>query len=193
VSESELQEIVENNRGAQCSAFFQGMSEAERRRLAPRCLQLLKQVKKGEKNVVAAEAAVLATGTFTELKGISWRVAREQDLAFAIVSDRRPEWTAAWADKLLQESYYWFHWKLLRRLIRAGLIPKPTSPNYILAMIGGLLGWHERDQSIEDHLLPIPNCWMMKSGGCSSTKGAAKTAWPTMIVLVAVRPGTTHC
>ncbi len=157
MSESELQMIVENNRGPECIAFFKGMIEAERRRLAPLCLQLLKQAKKGERDVVVAEAAVLATGTSTELKAISWRVARNQDLAFAIVSDRRPEWAAAWVDKLLQETYYWFHWALVRRLIRAGVISKPESPNYILAMISGLAGHRfNREQSIEELLRADP-------------------------------------
>ena len=157
MSDAKLQEIVENDRAQECIEFFRSMPEAERRRHAPQCLQLLKQQKKNEAKLVTAEAAVLATGTWTELKAVSWRVTRSEDLVVAIVADRRPEWAAAWIDKLLQESRYWFHWSVARQLVRAKVIPKPTTPNYFLAMISGLVGGRfVRDESVEKHLLADP-------------------------------------
>jgi hypothetical protein len=157
VSEHELKAIVEQNNSQACIAYFDGMPEAKRRSLAPLCLKLLKQLKKGEEKIVAAEAAVLATGTFLDLRAISWRLAHERDLAFTLLIDRRPEWIAHWAEKLLNDKYFWNHWALLRRLIRAGLMPKPESPNYTLALISGLVvRGREGNTSIEAQLLADP-------------------------------------
>jgi hypothetical protein len=157
VSEQELTAIVEQNDSQACIGFFQGMPESQRRSLKPLCLNLLKQVGKGRETVNAAEAAVLATGTLSDLRVITWRLTHEQDLVFALLMDRRPDWTAQWAEKLLKDTYFWVHWALLRRLIRAGLMPKPQSPNYILAMISGLvLRGREGETSIEAQLLADP-------------------------------------
>lgn len=156
MSEQQLTDLVEQNQTQETAAFFHGMPEAQRRSYAPLCLKLLKQVKKSDKSVLAAEAAVLATGTLSELKAVSWRIERETDLAYAILADRKPEWLGERAEQLLKQSYYWFHWALIRRLVRAGLMAKPQTPNYYLAMIGGITGWHETDISLEKLLLDDP-------------------------------------
>ncbi len=186
MSEQELTAIVEQGDSAGCIAFFKGMPESQRRSLAPICLKLLKRAKQREQglfdadmathapamssgkaviirttvrknDLVVAEAAVLATATFSELRAISWRVTREQDLVFALLADRRPDWTARWVETLLKSSFYWLNWPLVRRLLRAGVMPELESPNYIVAMISGLVrSPNLDDKSVEAHLLADP-------------------------------------
>ncbi len=86
--------------------------------------------------------ALLALGPWGEAQHIrAWHLdpARTnlplQEQLFQVLSDRKPEWLPKWADKELEERNF-SDWHLVRRLIRAGLCPRPQSDAYILKMLG---------------------------------------------------------
>src|SRR5690606_22537575 len=88
-----------------------------------------------------ASAALMCVGTYSELSNAPiWMVPHGTN-AHEILVDRRPEWLAQWAAYLLNDDNYWHDWRLVRRLVRAGLIPKPDHPNYVLGMISGVTQW----------------------------------------------------
>lgn len=149
MNEQKLQNILETGNVKECVAFFKGMPEKQRRALAPLCLSWLRKIKK---NLVVespggvfklnplmgpAEAAVLATATLAELSKLGRFVRPDDETAFALLVDRRSQWVHQWVLSLLSESHYWRQWKLIRRLMAAGLAMKPNHPNYYLGMISG--------------------------------------------------------
>jgi len=76
-----------------------------------------------------------------------------QNLIFAILKERRPEWLERWVNKEIDATGRGLvHWGLLRRLVREGLCPKPRSDNYILGMLGGVVH-SDLKRSLKDNLL----------------------------------------
>ncbi len=145
-----LENMLESGTLQECLQFFHGMSEKRRRE----CFTIIKpfwsQIRKNrfieEKTGILrensraeiAEIAFFATASGAEIikaKRFGYPVA---EYAFAIIEDRRPNWVDQWIASLLEESYFWGHWHLIRKLIAAGHAQKPDSPRYFLSMISGL-------------------------------------------------------
>ena len=164
----ELGAILEAGDVDKCVAFFRGLPEKERRALAPQCLAWHREIRKhdyietspntwqGNPLGPAAHAAVFCTGTFSELTKIPTWILPRGDRAFEMLADRRPPWLEQWARHLLDGGRYWQDWRLVRRLVREGLISKPDHPNYILGMISGINQWAGREVSVRERLLEDP-------------------------------------
>ncbi|MGE0759400.1 MAG: DUF6493 family protein [Pirellulaceae bacterium] len=164
----DLAGMLDRGELAECVAFFAGMSEMRRRELAQECKKLRAAARKSSfqevqpgtfvrnPSVPAAEAAFLATATLAEIKqgGRAWPV--DDDVVLAILTDRRPDWVDGWVEWLLSDAHYWGHWRLVRRLIAAGLCRKPDLPQYYLGMISGL-GDRSRKQPLVESLLESPD------------------------------------
>jgi hypothetical protein len=55
-----------------------------------------------------------------------------RDFAFQVLRDRKPEWIAQWVIKELEDEMSVPDWRLVRKLIREGVCPKPSSEAYVL-------------------------------------------------------------
>ena len=93
--------------------------------------------------VLRIKLALLAVGPWGEAQRIRvsqvamfWNPkALTQDDLFRVLRDRKPEWLEKWALRELEGGTRDFpDWGFVRRLVRAGLCPRPTSDNYILRM-----------------------------------------------------------
>lgn len=171
MSDQQLVEILEQGDEQQCLAFFQGMPEPARRDLAPYCEEWFRKINKNQflntaPNVYsinplfgAAKVAVFATASFSTLKKLGWDARPMGGRMDEILLDRRPPWVSEWATALLEEQHYWANWRLIRRLVVAGLMEKPDHPHYYLGMISGLGGpggQFNKEVSIERQLLEDP-------------------------------------
>lgn len=171
MTEQKLTQLLEKGDDQRCIAFFQNMNEKQRRALAPYCQKWFKEVSKEwliqvrpntfKRNplVPAAEIAMFATATLSELRKQPFHTRPDDDHICQLLMDRQPKWVSQWVPTLLDEPNYWQRWTLIRRLISAGLAEKPEHPNYYLAMISGLGGRrsrHNKEVSIEQSLREDP-------------------------------------
>ncbi len=152
MSDKQLQKILEEGDDQQCFLFFKGMPEQQRRVLAPMCHKWFRKINRDSfietkpgtfarnPRMPVAATAAFATASLSELKKLGWQARPDGDLSYKILLDRRPEWIAEWVTQLLDEDHFWGHWSTIRRLMAEGLIEKPDHPNYVLAMISGIIG-----------------------------------------------------
>ncbi len=103
------------------------------------------QVASHRGGIRAAQVAVLATAPVGALKKLGPRGLPPIDDAVAVISARRPPWLGEWVEAVLS----WgsptdpmfnlgARWRLVRRLVRAGLCPPPPTDRYINGMIEGM-------------------------------------------------------
>jgi len=133
-----------------CLAFFQGMPEKERRSHFPQARQFRKDVAAARrsssetgalswKHAPVAEIAFFATATLSDIQKEARGSRPDDDSAVRLLLDRKPDWVDDWIKMLLADELYWAFWRLIRRLIQAGLARKPDSPNYYLGIITRVL------------------------------------------------------
>lgn len=99
----------------------------------------------------AAQVAVLATATWGALRKLGERALPSPDDAFAVLADRRPPWLGEWAEAVLSWSAADRNrfgsidrWRIVRRLVRAGLCERPGSAHYINGMLVSLSSFPDR-------------------------------------------------
>jgi hypothetical protein len=170
-TEAHLQSILERGDVEECLEFFQGMAEKQRRAFATACRSWLREVMRNEtietslgprtppELIDAARAAVFSTATMSELERLPNHSMPDDTTVHRILVERRPTWTEAWVDRLLDSDVYWWHWKLVRDLVRAGQIPQPQHPNYFLGMISGMAqsrGLRDENATMDQYLLSDP-------------------------------------
>jgi hypothetical protein len=145
---AELQALLDKNAEAKCVQFFASSSEAERRDLAKLAVPLFKQANKirrmesgveRDPRLPAAQIAVLATGSLSELKQLGWQAVPDAKAAFAVLTNRRTSWLTEYADYLLSVNP--LHWPLVRTLVRQGHCRRPSHANYTLGMIRTIGEW----------------------------------------------------
>ncbi len=171
MSEQQLTEILEQGDSEACVAYFKDVPEKQRRELAPLCRKWFNKIQKNDfietspgsfspnPLMPAAEAALFATATLSELKKLAAHRRPQQEVVYQLLIDRRPNWVRQWVPSLLDEEYYWVNWTLVRRLVAAGLADRPDHPNYYQGMISGIAGSRgptEEDASLEQCLLDDP-------------------------------------
>ena len=146
---------------------FAGRSEPERRAVARPLIKAYRQTTRDfgsrlepDGSIVQAKVrslfwpqlapmqlALLGCATGSELRKLG-QLALPSDFeaAYRILSDRRPEWLPAWVDYILERSEWRAYgvWRLARRFVREGVIPRPDSDTYVEVMIAGLSGFRER-------------------------------------------------
>jgi hypothetical protein len=153
------------------SAGLQPLDEAERRRLASRATAWFRELKANtisrvttgqwpyavdsETLLRAARAMVLGTASLSELRKLGGWATPEDEIAFRIVADRRPDWLPEWAAFVVenQTTSWGTPFKLVRRLVSEGLVPRPATPWYPLSMIYGL---QRRDRELSETLKGDP-------------------------------------
>jgi Family of unknown function (DUF6493) len=149
---ADLHDVLKSGSLDDCVRFFAGMGEKERREFAPEVARWLKSVRKNPFSEDAdgtlhsrtawpvAEAAFLATATISEIRKAGRRIVHDVESTFAILQDRNPQWINEWINLLLDDTYYWALWPIVRRFVQAGAASKPDVPKYYLGMITGLAG-----------------------------------------------------
>ena len=85
----------------------------------------------------ATQAAVLATASFSQWKSVKRHALPSNDVALAILTDRRPSWVGELVEIACEEEddRLESRWPLFRGLIREGLCSPPQSGRYIERML----------------------------------------------------------
>ncbi|MBS0204846.1 MAG: hypothetical protein JSS49_18215 [Planctomycetes bacterium] len=85
-------------------------------------------------------AAVLATATWNEMRKLpDWNsidTTIDPDVAFNVLSARKPEWIDEWAEAFVTQDPR--NWHVVRRLVRAGICSRSDSDAMISGMIAGI-------------------------------------------------------
>jgi Family of unknown function (DUF6493) len=167
------------------------MSEPDRRRLTKRAADWLKELKANAIGSVttkrwpysvdsqtllkAARGFVFGTASLAELKKLGNWSTPDDEVALRIARDRRPAWLAEWAAYILERETTSWHtpFTLVRGLVVAGLIPRPTTPWYALSMIYGL---QRRDRDLVDVLLADPGLLEDEVWGLFEAEGGGDTS-----------------
>lgn len=136
-------------------AASRSLDQSDRRPLAPSALSLLRKIRQAyigqvlkrpwpygddkESVLTSARVLVLATISPGDLRKLGFWGVPPDDLAFEVLSQRRDA-AAALVDAIAnQRPTRWnSRFALIRRVVRAGVIDRPSNPGYILAMINGL-------------------------------------------------------
>ena len=183
----ELARLVRRADGDALAAGLAGLDEPTRRALGPAAYALYRRIAKGDdpggegafdkirqligsgatggnesyRRLCTAGLAVLGCGTLTEAKRIrfydQWKQA---DALVKLMGDRRPVWAGAWLDHCLDaRDFPWIGWPVARRLIAAGVCPKPAVAGYVREMATALTMQRPREPHVRlgDRLLAEPD------------------------------------
>lgn len=111
-----------------------GLSEAQRKTLAPLAIKLRKQAKSEAGNFslfTFSPLPALAVCSISELRKLDLHIGEKNgDGAIKILADRRPDWIDEWIEVQLSRRYPDIEWDVLRRLVLDGLCQKPRSQGY---------------------------------------------------------------
>lgn len=165
----ELEKILRDGEITAIQKFFKGATEGERNAVARVTLQWCRRLtenwraqfnKKADAEVKiagpignwdflmpAANAAALATASFSEIKSLEHLSRTPPEAMVAILTDRRPVWLDDYAEFLCQHELRGWggNWKHTRALVRAGLCRPPKHENYVLEAINGI--WPRIDRT----------------------------------------------
>jgi hypothetical protein len=140
-----LQAVLDKGDVNDCLALFAGRSEKERQAVANLAATLIsKQAKEimlqtgpgtfsRNPKFDMARVAALACCSLAQLKKIGWRGIPEDETAYQVLADRRPDWLEEWSKMALEIQPRNF--SLVRRLVREELCSRPNSENYWLGML----------------------------------------------------------
>jgi hypothetical protein len=140
-----LDDVLQKGDEQACLALFEQATEKERqtvadvaaRRLREASAQMFIETRPGtfERNSLlnAAEIAVLASCSLSQLKKFGWRAIPEPEATYRVFSTRRPAWIDDWVTFALETTPR--HFPLVRRLMRDGLCRRPPTDNYLLGML----------------------------------------------------------
>src|SRR5262249_22924734 len=156
----EMREFVACGQKERCLAALRDASEAERRKLAKGALSLYRELMGEDAGLgdplhprferlgakwadqrAAASILVFGTATLSEMKTLRYRTQLSYECACEVLSARRPDWVAAWADWTLEQGLrpQWgrsgTNWHAVRRLVLDGLCPAPSTDAYIYGMV----------------------------------------------------------
>ncbi|MDA0174456.1 DUF6493 family protein [Solirubrobacter taibaiensis] len=136
-----------------------GLSEPERRKLAPELLRLAR-TELEDLQAVALQVALAGTGTMAEIRRRRhWWY--EPEPTIDVLLDRRPTWLPEYADWLLAAPELGDgDWSVVRAFVRAGAIPRPSNPNYLGALVSA--GWRDApDLVAHDPALVDDELWAL--------------------------------
>ena len=191
MTRGELEALIDGGSSEACIIALAGMPESERIKLGAAAVARLRAHGKGVSPRIApfliegqadrilpmismdvtrfacytaARAAALATASFSQWKGVKGHGLPSNEVAFQILSDRRPEWLAELVEQVCdEEDQVNMRWPLIRRLVREAYCAAPRSPRYIDRMLialaseaptstkGGLKGLLLDDPGLLEH------------------------------------------
>ncbi|WP_121249331.1 DUF6493 family protein [Solirubrobacter pauli] len=112
-----------------------GLTEAERRALAPELLRYARS-RPGMENEPTVHVGLVGTATLKEIRRFGgWSASMiDAEHGLAVLLDRRPSWLQAYAEWRLTAESFESPWSLVRGLVRAGAIERPGAP-YLSALV----------------------------------------------------------
>ncbi len=155
----DLESAIERNDVGAVVDQLKGATEAERKAVSREVLELGKKHRDFRGGRAAAGIAVLGTvGAVRQVREVLWGVAIADWVPEAVIvlSDRSPSWRADVADAVLARGNALGSWRLVRGMVRAGLVPKPNLPAYTTMMPHALvtpsvqMGWSVETQLVND-------------------------------------------
>jgi hypothetical protein len=182
-----LASLVRRADGDALAVGLASLDEPTRRTLGPAAYALYRSIAKGDdpggegafdkirkligggatggnesyRRLCTAGLAVLGCGTLTEAKRVrfydQWK---QTDALVKVMVDRRPVWSGAWLDHCLDaRDFPWIGWPVARRLIAAGVCPKPAVAGYVREMATALAMRRPREPHVRlgDRLLAEPD------------------------------------
>jgi hypothetical protein len=166
MSQEKLTQILKEGDTKACLKFFDRLSEEDRQGYAGQVKTWFKSLSRNsfletkpstfERNPLleAADVAVQACCSLTDLKRFGGRALPADELQLEIFTARRSEWLDDWATWLCEVVPH--RWPLVRRFVRQGLCRAPETDHYILGMIVGLCAFHDNKNTIYTALLEDP-------------------------------------
>jgi hypothetical protein len=167
MTKEELDALIDGGSAEACVVAFEGMPEAERKKLGaaavahlrtlgklvpgrisiafdselePRIMQLLSIDESVPARFRAARVAALATASLGQWKGVRRHGLPSNELTLRILRDRRPPWLDELLELVCEEDDGLVRrWPLIRGLVREGLCQPPKSGRYIDRMLNGLV------------------------------------------------------
>src|SRR6185369_3095636 len=120
MSKEQLSAILEKGDIKECMAFFHELAEKDRQSYAPQAMSWVKQVDKDfvvevqpghfQQNLLvpAAQVALLAACSLSQLTKLNLRALPTQDVAFEVLNARRPDWLSDWVEWLCEQFPRWW-------------------------------------------------------------------------------------
>lgn len=166
LTQETLEAVLQQGDEKKCLALFKNATEEERRSVAEMALAWLKQQEKNAfiqtnngvftRNplLTAAEVALLASCSLGQLRKLGGRGVPQAEIAYQILTDRRPPWIDDWVEMVLKLNAR--HREIVCQLVRDGLCKSPQHENYLLGMFDRW--WFDRKKysSLKDRLLDEP-------------------------------------
>lgn len=120
-------------------AALHGLHEAQRR-------AVWKALKTGDFGTTAAAVAALGAApgakSAAEASWVPLLAPEKETLAAQVLTERRPAWLEDLAARLLdRETSPTWGFRVVRALVRDGVMAEPTDPSYVVAMVHGIVPW----------------------------------------------------
>jgi hypothetical protein len=220
MTKGELEALIDGGSIEACVAALEGMPESDRSKLGSAAVARLRSLGKGiprgmtrfidanlDPQVLAlgaigpfraesyrvARAAVLATASISQWKGVRHHGLPSNELTIRILRDRRP----TWIDELVEfvcegEDDFNPRWALIRGLVRDGLCSPPRSGRYIDRMLNTLPheAWISKG-GLKDTLLADPGLLEHEIWRIFETEPAPRAVQLMKAGTLGVRPETT--
>ena len=147
MSPDELIELVKNGPSEKLVAGLAPLTESERKKLSTTAVNLRKELfpksyvrDETWPTVIRLKVALLGVGPQSEVQRVHalhnanfWpEPNNDRDFVFQVLRDRKPDWIAQWVNKEFEDKDSYPDWRLVRKLIREGVCPKPSSEAYVL-------------------------------------------------------------
>jgi hypothetical protein len=152
----ELEKLIRTGKGIELAEAIAPLDELQRKALSKKAAELHKWARGNQPSFSAQRAAGLALlglCGWTEAK--KWRSplwAHMSDPATErVLRDRRPDWLEKWVQQELMAGRF-SEWLAIRRFVRDGLCPRPTTDSYILGMLRTVYWLGDRESSMADKL-----------------------------------------
>ena len=160
--------------------LLKGLTQSQRKALSGEVGTRTETAWLGEDGHNAAAFAVLGcvTGLRQVVSRLAWIAVDDEaePLAVEIVAARQPHWLPSLPEALLDQQQLPTSFRLVRALVRAGLVDQPEFPEYVHAMVRGLVGWPNWNTgpTVLDRLRADPGLLEREAWGLFTTEGTGR-------------------
>lgn len=171
----EVMAAVDANDPVRVAAALDGLPESRRRVLNKAIQQRVRDTYDHRQTALGVAALGLAQGAEQAARALGHVDLGDQAaLAARVLAERTPPWLEAFSRKALGgRRALRGGWRIVRALIRSGLVPKPHVPEYITFMPHALGGTFAADPTIREALLTDPDLLTDEIFRLFSVEGAA--------------------
>jgi hypothetical protein len=173
MSPEELIELVKNGPTEKLVAGLAPLTESERKKLSQTAVNLRKELwipnvsfvrDETRPTVFRLKLALLGVGPQSEVQRVQplhvanflHGVDYDRDFVFQVLRDRKPDWIAQWVNKEFEDQDSYPDWRLVQKLIREGVCPKPSSEAYVLKFLLSIF-YSDGQKTLREKLLDNPD------------------------------------